>query len=313
MARRALFLLAIAAALFSSGCTASGIFRRNLSAFASSPRALPNKVREPKRSDVRLAALWVGHATLLVQMDDVFLLTDPVFTETVGAHFSRRLVEPGLSVEALPPIDLVAISHMHLDHLSVGSLELVGPKTKALVVPRGGLVYVPDGAYEADEVARWQTLTMGDLKVTAVPVKHPGFRYGADAAWMTESATAWVFQYHGLTVYFGGDTAYDEDAFKATAARFPEIDLALLPIGPVEPRAFMKRSHVDGKEALRAFLDLGASHMVPMHYDTFPHGMDEPGRALEVLREAMTSNGLGDDRVHILPIGGQLGLYPKSH
>jgi L-ascorbate metabolism protein UlaG (beta-lactamase superfamily) len=122
---------------------------------------------------------------------------------------------------------------------------------------------------------------------------------------VTTSATAWVFEYDGLTAYFGGDTAYDHAAFAATAARFPRVDVALLPIAPVEPASFARPTHVDGAEALRAFVDLGAAHMVPIHYDTFAHGTDPEGYAAEVLRRAMVREGIGEDRVHVLPVGGQ--------
>jgi L-ascorbate metabolism protein UlaG (beta-lactamase superfamily) len=69
---------------------------------------------------------------------------------------------------------------------------------------------------------------------------------------------------------------------------------------------------MDGRQAVQAFLDLGAEHMVPIHYDTFAHGVDPPGYAVRVLREAMAQRGLGEERVHVLPIGGQLGLVPVA-
>lgn len=280
-------------------------------ALASAPRPIPNRSTNPVRKDVRLAALWVGHATVLLQLDDKIILTDPVFTETVGGGFSRRLVEPGIDPEHLPIVDVAVVSHMHFDHLSMGTLDLLARRLRRLLVPRGGLVYIPNYELDMADVRTWETVTIGDLKVTAVPVKHPGFRYGVDDAWMTESATGWVFEHRGITVYFGGDTAYDQSAFRATATRFGPIDLAILPIAPVEPPSFARSTHVDGAEALQAFLDLGADHMLPVHYDTFAHGIDPPGYAVEVLRRAMRSKRVEEDRVHIVPIGGQLGLLPQ--
>jgi N-acyl-phosphatidylethanolamine-hydrolysing phospholipase D len=262
-------------------------------------------MQQPVRKDARLAALWVGHATVLVQIDDKLILTDPVFTDTVAGGFSKRLVEPGLDAKDLPPIDVAVISHMHFDHLSLGSLDLVETKLKHLLVPEEGLVYLPNYRFGMHEVPKWQTVDVGGVHVTAVPVSHPGFRYGADAAWMTKSATAWLFEYHGFTVYFGGDTAYDGEAFRETGKRFPKIDLALLPIAPVEPPSFARATHVDGREALRAFHDLGAKEMIPIHFDTFPHGIDPPGYATKVLREAMKEQAVPEERVHILCIGEQ--------
>jgi L-ascorbate metabolism protein UlaG (beta-lactamase superfamily) len=304
--------LLVALLLSLTSCSAAfRILGRSFASLGHSPLPVANKVTHPARPDARLAVLWVGHATALVQMDDKFILTDPVFTDSVG-QVSRRLVEPGIEPANLPPIDACVISHMHFDHLSVGSLDLVEPKLRQLLVPRGGLVYVPNYRFPVDELGRWQSWSSGALRVTAVPVKHLGFRFGVDAAWMDESFTGWVIEYHGLTVYFGGDTAYDADAFARTAARFPRIDLALLPISPVEPREFMKRTHVDGREAIQAFLDLGAARMVPVHYGTFINSTDEPGDALRVLGDAMRAKGLGEDRVQVLRIGEQRVLIARA-
>jgi N-acyl-phosphatidylethanolamine-hydrolysing phospholipase D len=302
----------LALLLFLPGCLVGTILRRNLVALVSPPRVVPERITSPRRDDVRLGVLWVGHATALIQLDDKFILTDPVFTQTVGAGFSRRLVEPGIALESLPPIDVAVVSHLHLDHLSVGTLELLAPTVRQLLLPPGGLVYVPDQLYETDEVERWQTFSQGELRLTAVPVKHPGSRFGVDSAWMKQGATGWVIEYRGLTVYFGGDTAYDSESFRQTAARFPKIDLALLPIGPVDPPSFARETHLDGREALAAFSELGASHFVPIHFDTFAHGVDEPGVAAALLTTAMMERGLSDDRVHVLSIGGQWGLTPSA-
>ena len=109
-----------------------------------------------RRDDGRLVVTWVGHATALVQMDDRFILTDPVFTSSVG-QLSRRLVAPGLSPKQVPPVDAVLISHMHFDHLSLGSLEQLEPKVRRLFVAPGGLVYLTNFAFDARELAPWQT------------------------------------------------------------------------------------------------------------------------------------------------------------
>jgi L-ascorbate metabolism protein UlaG (beta-lactamase superfamily) len=237
-------------------------------------------------------------------MDDRVIITDPVLTDTV-AQFSPRLVAPGIALDVVPPLDAVLISHMHFDHLSLGTLDLLESKIRSLFLPRGGLVYVPPFDFETEPVNPWQSVERAGLTITAVPVRHEGFRYGVDAAWMTQSYTGWVVEYHGLTLYFGGDTAFDPAIFTDVRQRFPNIDVALLPIGPVLPREFVTRSHIDGREAVEAFLLLGAKTMVPIHYDTFAHGTDEPGVALARFREAVAARGLSPDQARILPIGGQ--------
>ncbi|MHB9004932.1 MAG: MBL fold metallo-hydrolase [Coriobacteriia bacterium] len=307
---RSAFTIILVALTSTSGCRLGQLLTRNLAAFGEE-RSLPNKITHPARPDARLAVLWVGHATALIQMDDRFILTDPVFTETVG-QISPRLVEPGIEVKNLPPVDAVLISHMHFDHLSLGSLELLAPKVRWLGLPRGGLVYLTDFAFPAGEVPWWSTQTLdGGLRVTSVPVQHNGWRYGIDRDWRQGGYTGWVIEYRGMTVYFSGDTSLNADQFRATAQRFPNIDLALLPISPIHPRDLMHKMHIDPNEALTAFELLGASWMVPVHYNTFVNSLDEPGEPKRVLLEAMKERGLDKTRVAVLEIGEQRVFIKK--
>lgn len=277
----------------------------------SSPAPVAGRITQPRRDDARIAVLWVGHATVLLQMDDQMILTDPLLVNSVG-QLTRRLQEPGIDPQDLPPLDAVVVSHMHFDHLSYGSLDRIERKVQRLFVPRGGLVYIPSYAFDARELGPWESYeSPAGLRVTAVPVKHVGFRYGLDAAWMKTSFTGYVFEYHGLTAYFGGDTAYDGARFRATAARFPGIDVAILPIGPIHPRGLMEATHVDPGEALQAFADLGARVMVPIHYGTLVNSFDAPGEVLATLERAIKDRGVAPDRVKILPIGGQAVIVPS--
>ncbi len=262
----------------------------------------PLRIRQPVRSDARLAILFVGHATMLIQIDDKLVLTDPLLVPTAG-QLSRRHSEPGIDPADMPRLDAVVISHMHFDHLSMGSLELIENKTPRLFVPKGGLVYIPNFAFDTRELATWKSWEKDGLRITSVPVRHVGWRYGIDIEWMN-SFSGWVIEYHGMTVYFSGDTAYDAEAFRKTAERFPNIDVALLPISPIHPREFMKRTHVDPKEALDAFVDLRAKVMIPMHFDTLVNGFDAPGEARTMLAEEAKKRGMAD-RVQILAIGEQ--------
>ncbi|MEO5731828.1 MAG: hypothetical protein ABI134_24840, partial [Byssovorax sp.] len=115
MIPRALRLLAPVSLLAAASCSfPATITLPTFSALFSTPAAVPNKITRPYRSDARLAVLWVGHATALLQMDDKLILTDPVFTQTVG-EVSKRLVEPGLDPESVPRLDVTLISHLHFD------------------------------------------------------------------------------------------------------------------------------------------------------------------------------------------------------
>ena len=296
--------LALAVGVAGSSLTGCRIMRASgkaAGALFSSPRKV-EKLKEPIDRNARLAVLWVGHATALVQIDDKVILTDPVFTSSVG-QVSKRLVEPGLDPANLPPIDAVMISHLHFDHLSLGSLSMIEPKVRMLIMPRTGVTYLTDFDFPVLELRTWQAYEKDGLRITATPVLHLGFRYGLDGDWMNEGFTGYVIEYHGLKVYFGGDTAYDQKLFVDTGQRFPDLDVALLPIGPIEPRDFMRRVHVDPGEAIQAFFDLGAKRMVPVHYDTFVNSTDAPGDAIKALDAAKKKWDLGAREIVPLAIG----------
>lgn len=286
-----------------SGC---GFFWRVSVRSVSSPPPAPveRRVERLRPEGSRLSVVWVGHATVLIQMDDAFILTDPLLTRSAGL-VSTRLVEPGVAPERLPPLALVAISHMHFDHLSFGSLDEVEQKTPVVVVPPGVKANMPRYDFEIRELATWRSFEAGGVRVTAVPVLHVGGRYGLDEGFEPTAFTGYVFEYRGLSVYFGGDTAYAPQLFAATQRRFPALDLAILPICPMAPRDFMERTHVDPAQALDAFRLLGAKHMLPMHFDTLVNSDDYPGQCTASLRRQMAARGLDASAVHTLAIGEQ--------
>jgi N-acyl-phosphatidylethanolamine-hydrolysing phospholipase D len=292
-----------------SGCGfAFRALDRNL--HAPPERHIADKIRNPRRSDARLAVLWVGHATALVQLDDIFVLTDPVFTHTLS-QVSPRLVEPGIDARDVPPLAAVLVSHMHFDHLSFGSLDMLESRTPVVLVPPGVRANMPRYAFEIRELERWASYRAGELVVTAVPVQHVGGRYVIDAAFEPRAFTGYVVEYHGLSVYFGGDTAFAPQAFRATRQRFPALSLALLPICPNEPRSYMEHTHVGPSQALDAFALLGAQRMVPIHFDTFINSDDAPGACPSELRRQMSLRGLGPERVSLLAISEERVLIGR--
>jgi L-ascorbate metabolism protein UlaG (beta-lactamase superfamily) len=285
----------------------SRVMSRNLS--APPERRLASKLSHPYKADARLSVLWVGHATVLVQIDDIFVLTDPVFTHNLG-QVSPRLIEPGIDVKHVPPLAAVVISHMHFDHLSFASLDMIEERTAVVVVPPGVRANMPRYDFEIRELSSFQSYAHDGLKITAVPVQHVGGRYGIDQAFERRAFTGYVVEYHGIAVYFGGDTAYNSRHFRATRARFPNLSLALLPICPNAPRDFMARTHIDPAQALDAFTLLGATHMVPIHFDTFINSDDAIGACPKELARLTHERGL-DQQVAILRIGEQRTLLKK--
>jgi len=289
----ALFLLVV-------GCSRANVIARGATSVFYRSAEAPRHDAPALREDARLTVQWVGHATTLVQLDDRMIATDPAITPTVGV-ISKRVVEPGVDAEHFPSLDLVVISHMHFDHLSYASLEALAPKIALLAVPDEGLSYVPNLEFDAAEVAHWKSIEHRGMRVTCVPARHAGWRYGVDS-WSRASG-GWVVEYHGLSVYFAGDTGYDGPTYVEMRKRWPRLDLALLPIAPMEPHGFMASRHMNPPEALRAFVDLGASTMVPIHFDTFINSLDEPGEAAPALRRSMLEQHVANERVAVLQIG----------
>lgn len=286
-----------------SGCA---FFWRVTARSVTSPPPAPvtKRFEQVRPPGARLSVIWAGHATVLIQMDDALILTDPLLTRSAGL-VSTRLLEPGLDAKSLPPLAVVAISHMHFDHLSFDSLDEIETKTRVVVVPPGVEANMPRYDFQIRELPAWHSLQAGGVKVTAVPVRHVGGRYGIDEGFEPAAFTGYVFEYRGLSVYFGGDTAYAPELFTATKRRFPDLDLAILPICPMAPRDFMERTHVDPAQALDAFRLLGAEHLLPIHFDTLINSDDYPGQCTASLRRQMAARGMSSAQVQTLRVGEQ--------
>ena len=268
----------------------------------------PYRVENPVQSDARLAVSWIGHATTLVQIDDRFVLTDPLLVDTIAGNISHRKVAVPIDAHVLPTLDAVLISHTHMDHLSLDSLGLIEHKTRRAYLPEDGLVYLSNMAFDAVDMLPWETADDRGMWLTAVPVKHNGARYLMDT-WV-RSFTGWIIRYHGITVYFSGDTAYDKKDFVETRRRIGHIDLAVLAIAPIHPRKFMRVVHMDPGEALDAFADLGADRMIPIHFDTIGDSTDSPHEARDMLLRLARERHL-EDRVTVLAVGEQHVVIPQ--
>ena len=293
-------------ALLAGGTTFGTISWRNAMILLRTPDQVPSRITKPERPDARLSALWIGHSTVLVQLDDKFILTDPVFTRYIGG-VSARLVEPGIAPENLPAVDAVLVSHRHFDHLSTGSFPLIQHRIANVLTPPGAAADVPRGPYSITELPAWQSWAREDLRITAVPVLHSGGRLLADAESHPQAFTAFVIEYHRMVVFFAGDTAYDAAIFQAIAARFPTIDLALMPIGPISPESEMMSHHLNPAQALAATDILGAKHTLPIHFGTFINSFDQPGEVEAAFGRALATGSpnvaaalprIGEQRVY---------------
>ena len=270
---------------------------------------IAEKISHPFFQNVGVSVLWVGHATCLIQIGDKIFLTDPIFTGTAGM-ISKRVVEPGILPSSLNKMDYILISHIHFDHLNYGSLSML-PTSATLLLPPGGAKYTPEfGFSNYREMNPWTTLEADGVRITAVPVKHFNGRYGFDGAWLNYNTfIGYVIEYEGKTVFFAGDTGYDPEKFKEIGKRFA-IDVALIPIAPVEPHEFMKRVHADPEEALQIFDDVHARFMIPIHHRTFIQGLDSSLTSAQDQLKYLAREQHREDRVFIFKIGEQRILIP---
>jgi N-acyl-phosphatidylethanolamine-hydrolysing phospholipase D len=250
---------------------------------------------------------WIGHSTLLVRMDGVTFLTDPIFSERASPlPFAgpKRLVPPGVPLDALPPIDFVTLSHDHYDHADVSTIEALAERGTRFVAPLGVGDLVRGVGGEVVELDWWQSTEIGSVRVHCVPAQHFSGRSLTDhnrrlwAGWVVEGPTR-RFYHAGDTGYFAG--------FREIGERLGPIDLAALPIGAYDPPAMMQFVHLDPEDAVRAAIDLGARRIVAMHWGTFDltdEPLDEPPHRF---RAAAAAGGFDADRAWILDVGETRG------
>ena len=241
----------------------------------------------PKLSKGQVAITWIGHASFLIQFTDLNVLVDPNFANWL--FLLKRIKRSGLKIEDLPPIDLVLLTHAHFDHFHKPTLRRL-PHPKIAVMPWGvGDLALNLGFERVLELKWWESFSHNDWKVTLTPTKHWGARTLRDSH---RGYGGFVLEHQGRRIYHAGDSAYFH-GFKELGRRMPP-EIALLPIGAYHPESF-RRVHMGPDQAIKAFKDLRAQCLVPMHYGTFRlsfEDMEEPPRWLLALaqEQSLTSN-----------------------
>ncbi|MCI3927649.1 MBL fold metallo-hydrolase [Paenibacillus sp. TRM 82003] len=241
---------------------------------------------------------FIGHSTFLIQLGGLNIVTDPVWARTMG--FAPRLSPPGIPIEALPPIDVVLLSHAHYDHLHLGSLRRLPGDFTALVPEGLAAWFRRKGFRSVRELSWWSETTIGGVTFGFVPAKH----WTRRTPWDTNTSHwgGWAMRHGDDCLYFAGDSGYDPSLVEI-GERYGDIRVALLPIGAYEPEWFMRDSHMAPEEAVQTFLDVGADFFVPMHYDAFRLADDTPKEALDRLTADWKRRGLAEERLWIMPLG----------
>jgi N-acyl-phosphatidylethanolamine-hydrolysing phospholipase D len=273
-------------ALFIGGCSmVADVSKNTTDAVFGRPEKVKQKLSDPIKPGVRFSVLWIGHASTLIQIEDKVILLDPVFEDVIASLMLRK-VEAGLDMDALPNLDLVLISHAHMDHMSLPTLEQLDKKfpNASLVFPAGVEQYLPPYKMKMVRMKTGNSEKLGyvgetrvidGVKITTVFANHPGGRYIFDSyVWFEPGATGYIIEYKGHTVFFAGDTVYDDKAYKSIGQKF-DVDLAIVPIGPcIDCEALDFGFHMGSFGAMNLLDDIQAEYMLPVHYGSSVYGSD---------------------------------------
>jgi L-ascorbate metabolism protein UlaG (beta-lactamase superfamily) len=256
------------------------------------------------------AVTFIGHSSFLLQLRGLKILCDPVFAWWL--ILLRRLRRPGVRLRDLPAIDLVLISHAHMDHLNRPSLRKIIRRSRRLtgrapqaIVPSGVEDVVADlGFSQVIGLRWWESAQVGGLRITHTPARHWGTRWFNDHA---RGYGGYVIEGGGPALYYSGDTAYFA-GFREIGRRLrPEI--ALLPIGAYSPDSY-RTVHTSPEDALQALVDVGAETMVPMHYGTFWLSEEPVEEPLPRLLQSAEKAGLRQ-RVRVVR-EGETAVFPAG-
>jgi L-ascorbate metabolism protein UlaG (beta-lactamase superfamily) len=255
------------------------------------PQVLP-----PAPTGDEVMATWVGQSTFLIRSSSATVLTDPVWSDTAGPTSwlgPRRVAKPGIDFDAVPKVDLILLSHDHYDHCDIPTLRRFARRDDPLIVSPLRYRRLLSGAdfSRIVELDWWQeNEPRPGIRVTLVPARHWTRR-----SFFGTNRRLWggfILRIGGRSVYFVGDSGYQEGLFTEIRRRCGPPDLALIPIGAYEPRWFMAPAHMNPAEAVRVHVDVGARKSIAMHWGTFQltdEGLWEPVRALN---EALSAAGL---------------------
>jgi len=242
-------------------------------------------------------AVWLGHASFLLQGAGVSLLVDPMFSDhcaPLPLPSLRRLVPPPCGLRDLPPIDAVLLTHSHYDHLDLPTLRHLG-KDLPLLVPEGHAAWLGcKGFNNVTEIPRYQSVEIAaGVKLTATPAQH----FTARSPWDRDLAhwCGWLVEGAACKLWHAGDSGYC-DVFREIGERFGPIDFGMIPIGAYQPRHIMRPMHINPEEAAQVFLETRCRRAVAMHWGTF----------------RLTDEPLGEPPLRLNAALEKLGIAPEN-
>lgn len=243
-------------------------------------------------SDNAITVAWLGHSTCLINFYGVRILTDPVLGNRVGLSFGwlgtagiKRYVAPALNWRELPKIDLLLLSHAHMDHMDLLTLRRFPKDIQTVSAAETGDLLVSARRHNLTQL-RWGQLTTcrteaGELSIEAFEVKHWGQRWPSEKP---RGYNGYILRREGRALLFGGDTALTE-SFRDIRKRGP-FEVALMPIGAYRPWIW---NHCSPEQALEMANAAGARYLVPIHHQTFKLSEEPMNEPIERLKSAMAN------------------------
>ncbi len=254
--------------------------------------------------DTGVHAAWLGHSTVLLKVNGFTILTDPVFSGRVGISFGpmtlgiKRLVEPAARVADLPHVDMIVLSHAHMDHFDLPSLRALENKGTRVVTAAQTSDLLRVRRYQGVQEVGWgQRVQIGPASVFGFEVSHWGARMRSDTY---RGYNGYLIEMDGRRIVFGGDTAYTS-AFKALKTS-RAVDLAIMPVGAYDPWI---RVHCNPEQAWEMANHAGAEFVLPVHHQTFQLSREA---YLEPIERILTAAGSSPERVAVRSIGGEFHL-----
>jgi L-ascorbate metabolism protein UlaG (beta-lactamase superfamily) len=249
-------------------------------------------------------AAWIGHSTVLLSVDGFNVLTDPVLSNRIGIKLGpavlgfKRLVKAAATRHELPHIDLILLSHAHMDHFDIATLRALENRKTTVITAANTSDLLRVGRYGSVRELKWnESVQVGPVNIKAFQVNHWGARMRTD---VHRGYNGYFLDFGNRRIMFGGDTAYT-DLFKAIRSS-KAIDLALMPIGAYNPWI---HAHCTPEQALAMTNDANAELVLPLHHRTFLLSREPLKEPLERL---LTAAGSGTDRICLKEIGQEFHL-----
>lgn len=252
---------------------------------------------------------WIGHSTILLQINGINVLTDPVFSRRASpVPFAgpARLIPPAMKSDELPEIHYAVISHNHYDHLDLASVKALGDDVTWLV-PLGLEAWFNSvGIANVIEMDWWEDYTNEQVTITCTPAQH----FSGRTVWDTDKTlwSSWAIDIDGVKFWFGGDTGYNEYQFNEIGQRLGPFQLAAIPIGAYKPEWFMGPVHTGPQEALQIHRDIQSQRSFGIHWGTFVLADDLLTEAMTEVERLSAMDPSSWDGFDIIAVGETLEL-----